>query len=127
MNHNAQRYRSKLKKHLPCMRKTRSKLLGEFDCMLNGFLDENPDASFDDLCKAFSPPEEMARILMAEISEEEARQYRLRIKFNRILAGLCAAAFLAFTLYVFFYKDFSEMSLSEETYIGLPYEITGGE
>ena len=105
MNHNAQRYRSKLKKKLHCMRKTQCKLLGEFDCMLNGFLDENPDASFDDLCSAFGPPEEMARILMAEISEEETRKYRLHVRFKRILAGFCAAAVLIFTFYAFFWKE----------------------
>lgn len=127
MNHSAQRYRSKLKKKLPCMRKTRSKLLCEFDCMLNGFLDENPDASFNDLCNAFGPPDEMARILMAEISKDEVRQYRLRTKYNRILAGLCAIVFLVFTLFVFLFKEFRDMTFIEETYIGLPYEFTEGE
>ena len=127
MNHNAQRYKSKLRKKLLCMRKTRSKLLSEFDCMLNGFLDENPDASFNDLCNAFGPPEEMSRILMAEISGEETHKYRLQIRFKRLLAGFCAVAFLSFVLYVFIYKECRDMILVEETYIGLPHEFTGGK
>ena len=105
MNHNVRRYRSKLKKKLHCMRKTQCKLLGEFDCMLNGFIDENPDASFDDLCSAFGPPEEMARILMEKLSTEDNRQHRRYIRIKRIVAAFCAVAFLLFVAYVFVEKQ----------------------
>ena len=105
MNHNAMRYKSKLKRRLQCNRATKAKLLDEFSHSLDGFLEENPDATFADLSNAFGPPEEMARILMAEISEEETRKYRLHVRFKRILAGFCAAAVLIFTFYVFFWKE----------------------
>lgn len=118
MNYNVRRYKSRLKKKLHCMHKTRRELLGKFDDMLNGFLDENPNASFNDLCTAFGPPEEMARILMAEISGEETRKYRLHLQFKRLLAGFCAAAILVFTFYILFYKEFRNINYSEATYIG---------
>ena len=127
MNHNAMRYKSKLKRKLQCNRATKARLLDEFSRSFDGFLEENPDANFADLSNAFGPPEEMAHILMEKLSVEDTRQYRRHIYIKRIVAALCAAAFLAFTLYIFFYKELSDMTLTEETYIGLPQEAAEGE
>ena len=90
---------------MQCNRATKARLLDEFSHSLDGFLDENPDATFADLSNAFGPPEDMAQILMAELSKEDIRQYRLQIQFVRICAGLCAAVFLLFVAYVFFEKQ----------------------
>ena len=105
MNHNTQRYKSRLKKKLHCTRKTQYKLLSEFDCMLNGFLDENPDASFDDLCSAFGPPEEMANVLMGKLDDREKRAYKTRRLVLCIVAGVLAAIIMSLTIYVFFWKE----------------------
>lgn len=113
MNNHAKRYKSKLKRKLQCSRATKAKLLEEFSHSLDGFLDENPDASFTDLSNAFGPPEEMARILMEKLSAEETRQYRLHTRMKRIVAALCAAAFLLFAVYVFFEKQ-KPLTFSED-------------
>ena len=127
MNNNTKRYESKLKRKLQCNRATKARLLDEFSHSLDGFLDENPDATFADLSNAFGPPEEMAHILMERLSVEEIRQYRRHICVKRVVAAFCAAAVLIFTLYVFFYKDLSNVTYNPETYIELPYEVTEGE
>ena len=105
MNNNAKRYKSKLKRKLQCNRATKARLLDEFSHSLDGFLDENPDATFADLSNAFGPPEEMAHILMEKLSMEDNRQYRRYIRIKRIVAAFCAAAFLLFVSYVFVEKQ----------------------
>ncbi len=105
MNHNAMRYKSKLKRKLQCNRATKARLLDEFSRSFDGFLEENPDASFADLSNAFGPPEEMAHILMEKLSVEDTRQYRRHIYIKRVVAAFCAAAFLLFVAYVFFEKQ----------------------
>lgn len=113
MNHNAMRYKSKLKRRLQCNRATKAKLLDEFSHSLDGFLEENPDANFADLSNAFGPPEEMAHILMEKLSMEDNRQHRRYIRIKRIVAALCTAAFLLFVAYVFFEKQ-KPLTFSED-------------
>ena len=69
----------------------------------------------------------MAHILTEKLSVEETRQYRRHICINRIVAVLCAVAFLIFTFYIFFNKEYRNVTYSKEIYIDLPYEATEGE
>ena len=105
MNNDAKRYKSKLKRKLQCNRATKAKLLDEFSHSLDGFLDENPDASFDDLCSAFGPPEEMAHILMDKIDDREKHAYKTQQLVLCIVAGVLAIVMISVTLYIFFWKE----------------------
>lgn len=105
MTHGVRQYRKKLKKELRCCCSARRRLLDQWDSSLAGFLEDHPDPAVEEISAAFGPPEEMAQILMAELTTEDTRQYRLHIRIKRVLAGLCAAAFLLFFAYVFFEKQ----------------------
>lgn len=105
MNHSAARYKSKLKRKLQCSRGTKAELLADFTHSLDGFLDENPDATFAELGSAFGPPEEMAKILMDKVDEQETRTYKLHQLLLRIAAAVLAIVLIITTIDVFFWKE----------------------
>lgn len=105
MNNSAKRYTSKLKRTLPCTRATKAKLLEEFSHLLDGFLDENPDATYADLSNAFGPPEEMAEALMEKVSEQEKRAFGHRRLVRRIVAAILAIALLILTAHTWIWKE----------------------
>ncbi len=105
MNHSAVRYKRKLKRKLQCSRGTKADLLADFTHSLDGFLDENPDATFADLGNAFGPPEEMANILMDKVNDHERHSYKVRQLVQRIVVGILAAILLLVTIYIFFIKQ----------------------
>lgn len=105
MNNSAARYKSKLKRKLQCSHGTKARLVEEFSHSLNGFLEENPDASFADLSNAFGPPEEMARMLMEEVDEKELRSYKTKHSLLRIVSIVLALTLVLVTAAVFFIKQ----------------------
>lgn len=105
MNSSAVRYKSKLKRKLQCSRGTKAELLADFTHSLDGFLDENPDATFADLGSAFGPPEEMAKTLMEQVSEQETRTYKLHQFLLHIGAIILVIVLLLITLDIFFIKQ----------------------
>lgn len=104
MNRSAARYKSKLKKKLPCGHATKAKLLEEFSYSLDGFLEEHPDAAFSDLCLAFGPPDEMAAVLCEQISKKETRAYGVRKNVFRVIAGALVVLLILTAIHTFFYK-----------------------
>lgn len=105
MNHSAQKYKNKLRKKLRCTNTARERLLDSFDSTLEGYLDENPNASLEDLCNAFGPPEEMANILMEQVSSEEVAIYRRRKLCVCVIGVLLAVALIVMALIVFLWKE----------------------
>lgn len=125
MNNNAARYKSKLKRKLQCSRGTKAKLLEEFSHSMDGFLDENPDATYTDLSNAFGPPEEMAKILMDKVDEQEKRAYKLRQLLLRIAAAVLAVVLMLVTIDVFFIKQ-RPLEVINGTNVVNDFEVTDG-
>ena len=98
-------YKKELKKHLRCCGRTKARLLERFDRTLSPFLKECSTPSKEALYAAFGPPVGMAGLLMSEITQEEADHCRRQTWTKRITAGILAALFLAFTAYIYFYKE----------------------
>ncbi len=113
MNSSAARYKSKLKQKLQCSRRMKAELLTDFTHSLDGFLDEKPDATFADLSNAFGPPEEMANILMEQVSEQETCTYKLHQTLRHIVAVVLAIVLFLFTVYVLFWKQKPIISYTE--------------
>lgn len=105
MNQSAQKYKNRLRKELRCANTARERLLDSFDSTLEGYLDENPNASLEDLCNAFGPPEEMANILMEQVSSKGVAVYRRRKLCVCVVGVLLAVALLVMALAVFFWKE----------------------
>lgn len=113
MNSCVEQYKKMLMKHLPCGRTARKRLVCRFDGILASFLEDNFSPSADELNSAFGTPEEMAQILMAEVSSQEQAQYRKELLVKRILIGILLTAFLVLTTYIYFYKE-KPITITEE-------------
>ena len=73
--------------------------------MLHTYLEENPSATAADMETAFGSSDEMARILMDELTHHEHEQYRRRKAAVRMIAAIALAAFVLFTIYIYFVKE----------------------
>lgn len=92
MNKPTKQYRKKLQRALKCCREEKRRFLEKFQKALDPFLEENPDPSQQDLTAAFGPPEEMARLFLGELTEQDHKKYRTR---KRILIGVFAVILVA--------------------------------
>lgn len=102
----AAQYRRALKKKLRCSKDVKKRLLEGFDKTVDTFLEENTAPSMDDLISAFGPAEEMADVLMKEVTPQELVQYHKNMLFTRFLAGILSAVLVLTTIYVLFIKEF---------------------
>ena len=114
-------YERKLKQNLNCFSKTKSALIGSFRRSLEDFLVENSEPTFDALVEAFGTPEEMAKILMADVSSKELASRKVLLYVKRAIAVVLVLLFLALTYHVYvqksipvYYKDTGKL-IGEET------------
>lgn len=130
MNHNVAQYKNKLKKKLRCSRNTRAQLMDDFERSLDKYLEENPEASFDDLSSAFGPPDEMAKVLMEKGDASEKRTCIRNQLLLRIAAVILVVLLVLVTIVVFYLKQrplvVDTNSTIDETFY-VPYIPTGGE
>lgn len=98
-------YKKALKKNLRCSGSVRERLLAKFDSSLTAFLEDTPAPDKNTVYTAFGPPKEMADLLMAEVTPEEAAQYRRKSIITRIAAGVLAGIFFFGAVYIYFVKD----------------------
>lgn len=125
-------YRSVLKKQLRCGIAARERLLKKLDGIIVAYLEERGECTMDDLIDAFGPPEEMAKILTAEITPQEQEHYRKNTFLKRGLAVVLAATLAVFTFYVWFYKETGltyegEFYIVDEKPISAPYPMNEGD
>lgn len=113
MNPSIAKYKKTLKKHLRCTGDVKKRLLAKFDDALRLYLEENPSPDELALQSAFGMPEDMAKILMAEVTPLEAIDYRKSRIALKIIAGIMLTVFLVLTIYIYFIKQ-SEIIVYEE-------------
>lgn len=118
MNKDTARYLRALKKQLRCGASARRQILTRFDDSLVHFEEEFPSPTYAQLETAFGPPPEMAAVMMEGVSDRETQKYAIRKKLIRIFAGIAAALFIAFSMYVFFEKEFSVVTFEDSIHSG---------
>lgn len=101
----AAQYRRALEKKLRCGSETKKRLLDGFDQTLAVYLEERGEPTMDDLTAAFGPPEEMADTLMEGVTEQEKEQYHKTTLCLRIITSVLLALFIAFTVWLYFFKE----------------------
>lgn len=112
-------YERLLKKQLRCTTAVRKRLLEKFRGALLVFLEETPDPNLNQLREAFGPPEEMAQVLMTEVSPEERAEYCRNRRIWRIVAGVIAVVFVLFTMYIYFEKQKPLVMIDEANDLGI--------
>lgn len=119
MTDGMKQYRRVLKRKLRCSWGVRKRLLEKFDDAAFSYLENEPTPALAEVTEAFGPPEEMARTLMEEVTPKEAAAYKRGTILRRVLAGVAAAAVLAFAIYTFYWKEIG-FTIIVETYEILP-------
>lgn len=107
-------YTVTIRKHLHCGGTLRKDLLSQFQNMLSDFREDNPTPTYSQLVAAFGPPEDMADVLMAEISNETHIAFHRTQKFLKIFAGIALAFFIGFTIFTYFIKDVTVITVKDE-------------
>lgn len=127
MVHPVEQYQRRLAKRLRCCAETKETLLAPFRQSLDAYLETTPGPSFEQLCAAFGTPEDMAIQMMECVSEEDAKKYRKQQRVKRIIAALAVLVLLLVSVYVFFEKEFSNISVIHENSKITSYSAIEGE
>jgi len=117
-------YRRAVKKKLRCGNTEKDRILEGFDQVLAAYTEEHNTPAIDDLTAAFGSPEEMAEVLMAQVSPQEQAQYHKNSLFKKIVAIILAVVLMLFTVYVLFIKEYS---LTYDTTITIDPTVTTTE
>lgn len=105
MNPSIAKYKKTLKKNLRCTGDVRNRLLAKFDSTLQLYLEENPSPDELALQAAFGTPEDMAKILMEEVTPSETKHYRIGRTVLKVISGILIAILIALTIFIFFIKQ----------------------
>ena len=119
MTDGMKQYRRVLKRKLRCSWGVRKRLLEKFDDAAFSYLENEPTPALAEVTEAFGTPEEMARTLMEEVTPKEAAAYKRGVIVRRVLAGVAAAAVLAFAVYTFCFKEVG-VTITPYGYEGIP-------
>lgn len=117
----AAQYRRALEKQLRCGKEVKNRLIAEFDKTLGAYLKEYDNPSMDELIAAFGPPEEMAKIIMTEVTPLEQARYRRFVLFKQMLTLFFAILLTISTVYLWFCK---EVGLNSSDNMGVVDEFT---
>ena len=98
-------YRCEVRKNLRCGADSQKRLLGKLDRLLDTYTEEHDKVSIEGLITAFGSPEEMARTLMFDVTSDELAQYRKKNKIKKAILCALLAAFIAFTVWLYFFKE----------------------
>ena len=71
MNSVQKQYFREIKDLLPCNARQRRRCVMELEDTVSSFLEDNPDATLDDLHEAFGSPESIAEAFLEQLSPEE--------------------------------------------------------
>jgi len=105
MNPSVKQYRIKLKKHLHCTNVVKNRLLTKFDNSLGLYLEETPSPNEQALYAAFGTPENMASILMNEVTSSESTNYRRKKRLLKLIICALVSVFLLLGIYIYFIKQ----------------------
>ena len=96
-------YCKSVKKELSCPRKIKSDLIARIMPDLEAYADENPNASFDDICDHFGTPKEVAESYLSSLDEDELKKRLKNAKKIWIaVIAVCTVVLLVFiAIYIY--------------------------
>ncbi len=95
MTKQTKRYKRQVYKNLHCDRKTRRALMDDYRKFQEHYLEDVTNPTWEQLCKAFGAPSEMAASLMANISPKDQMRYLHQRKCRRIGLGFASGMLFA--------------------------------
>lgn len=100
------RYKNEMRKALLCSRRTRKKLMEQFDVYRNKTLEDLSSPNYDQMVSLFGPPEEFAWELMQDVPPDELVKYRREKLICKITAFLLGISLIISSIYILFVKTF---------------------
>ena len=82
-NKAVKKYLSRLRRALTCSGPDRERLIAQGRALLEGFGEENPDPSYEDLSAAFGQPKEFAAEMLSQLPSAEVERARRRRRYMR--------------------------------------------
>ncbi|MCI9264510.1 MAG: hypothetical protein HFF06_08015 [Oscillospiraceae bacterium] len=99
-NKAVERYLVLLRRELVCSGVDRARFLTQGRTLLGEFLEENPNARYEDLAAAYGPPGDLAAEMLSRLDPGEVeRAGRQRKYIRRALAAVIALALISCTVY----------------------------
>lgn len=123
MNAFVLQYKDGVKRNLSCCNSAKARLLTKLDSFLDLYLEEHPSPTNEDLINAFGPPEEMSKVLMNELSADEMQNYHKSVIIKRTITAMLLALLIFLAAYIFFIKEFNDISVINEAIINETFEI----
>ena len=99
MNRAAKRYRGRVTRALRCSRVTKGKLLQEFDDAFHAFLEEEPDADYAGIVRAFGAPAAMAAAMCEGLPKQEGQAWRRSRLISVLILFVAAVAVISTAAY----------------------------
>lgn len=96
MDKAVKRYLAQLRRALTCAREDRERFFSQGEKLLGEFLEENPNARYEDLAAAFGQPKDFAAEMLSQLDPGEVEHTRRQRKYIR--RGLLAAVIVALIL-----------------------------
>ncbi len=123
MDKGIQTYERALRRALPCGRGTKARLLERWrECACA--MDDLPAPTYQQLTASFGPPEEMARVMMADVPQQEQCRYRqTRRRVRTIAAVLIIAALLNLLMWSVYVFQFKQIPVYYTEYLEVGEEI----
>lgn len=100
MDKAVKRYLAQLRRALTCAREDRERFFSQGEKLLGEFLEENPNARYEDLAAAFGQPKDFAAEMLSQLDPKEVeRAGRQRKYIRRVLVAVIALALISCSVY----------------------------
>lgn len=96
MDKAVKRYLAQLRRALTCAKEDRERLLSQGEKLLGEFLEENPNAHYEDLVTAFGQPKDFAAEMLSQLDPKEVERAGRQRKYIR--RGLLVVVIVALIL-----------------------------
>lgn len=94
MNNKLDQYVREVNRLLPCSAKEKKRCIAELEADAYAYLEQNPDASLEELYEAVGSPHAIAQAFMAHLGPEQL-SHRMSIKRKIVIGVISIAAILA--------------------------------
>ncbi len=118
LEHELNRYYKEMKKHLTCSKKSREHFITEAHRLVDDFLENQPDATYEDILKNIGTPKELSETFLNTLPDKaEIERYHLtrRRKRRLIAALLCATIVILLGIIVYIGQVRYHTVITEET------------
>lgn len=96
MNQAVKQYLKEIKTQLPCSASQKKRYMADISASISSYVQQSSDCDYEELCKSFGTPEEIAESCIADLNSGEYHKKLSTKRFIRI--GIILGVLLAVTI-----------------------------